>query len=274
MFEVPAEFQEKLKNSMKDESGVKLPFAAPTMWWMNGKIALKNVQQVTDATRFGGWGISKDEIDDFGSDFPGVPDYWQLHDNLTNGKGETYAAYLCRTAWVAPIARRSGWFEFDGKSRSKVHVLCYLALYNQKDAPLVPFGPVVLSASSLTGVELDKCFKDFAAKSAQLRGKTPANFFFHPIGTWGPDPVFSERKGKNGSSSSVTSPQLYLPKTGMSTELLQKWFVGSEVAAAMADYLDQAQDWIADWKNRKGEQKVQEPNPFDVPPPEEDGFPF
>jgi hypothetical protein len=41
----------------------------------------------------------------------------------------------------------------------------------------------------------------------------------------------------------------------------------------MAGYLDQAQDWLADWKNRKNEQKGKEENPFDVPPTEED-FPF
>lgn len=274
MFEIPAEFQEKLKNAMKDESGVKLPFAAPTMWWMNGKAALKSVKQIEDATRFGGWGISKEEIDNFGSDLAEVPSYWQLHDDLTNGQGNTYSAYLCRTAWVAPIARRYGWFEFDGKSRSAVNVLCYLALYQQKDAPLMPFGPVVLSAKSFTGLDLDKCFKDFAAKSAQLRGSTPPNFFFHPIGTWGKEPIFSERKGKGGASSSVTPPQLFLPTNGLTTETLQKWFVGPEVAADMAKYLDQAQDWIADWKNRKGKQEqpadfVPESRPLD-----ESDFPY
>jgi hypothetical protein len=274
MFEIPAEFQEKMKNAMKDESGVKLPFAAPVMWWMNGKTALKSVAQVTDATRFGGWGISKEEVDGFGSELPEVPTYWQLHEELTNGQGSSYAAYLCRTAWVAPIARRSAWFEYDGKSRSKLHVLCYLATY-QQDKPLTPFGPVVLSASSLTGLDLDKCFKDFAAKSASVRGNTSPNFFFHPIGTWGKEPKFTERKSKNGgSSSSVTPPQLFLPEAGITTETLQKWFVGHDVAKEMASYLDLAQDWINDWKNRKGEQK-QAATGFEEPPMiTEEEYPF
>jgi hypothetical protein len=275
LYDVPAEFQDKLKNAMKDESGVKLPFAAPTMWWMNGKPALKSTKQVEDATRFGGWGISKEEIDGFGSDLAEVPSYWQLHEDLANGQGKTYSAYLCRTAWVAPIARRSGWFEYDGKSRSAINILCYLALFTQRGAPLAPFGPVVLSAKSFTGVDLDKCFKDFAAKSAQLRGSTPPNFFFHPIGTWGSEPVFSERKGKNGASSSVTPPQLYLPPGGLIEELLTKWFVGPDVAREMAGYLDQAQDWIADWKNRGG--KKEQPVEMAVPetrPLDEDDFPY
>lgn len=274
MFEVPAEFQDKLKNAMKDDTGVKLPFAAPTMWWMNGKAALKSVKQIEDATRFGGWGISKEEIDGFGSELAEVPAYWQLHDDLTNGKGESYSAYLCRTAWVAPIARRYGWFEFEGKSRSSVNILCYLALYEQRGAPLKPFGPVVLSAKSFTGNDLDKCFKDFASKSAQARGNTSQNFFFHPIGTWGKEPVFVERKGKNGSSSSVTPPQLYLPENGITVDVLKNWFVGPEIAMDMAKYLDLAQDWLNDWKNRKDDQK-QSGNGLEEPPmPVEGDFPF
>ena len=78
MFEVPAEFQDKLKNAMKDESGAKLPFAAPTLWWMNGKANLKNVKEITNPTRFGGWGISKDEMDEIGNDWPEVPPHWNV----------------------------------------------------------------------------------------------------------------------------------------------------------------------------------------------------
>lgn len=273
-FEVPAEFQEKLKNAMKDESGVKLPFAAPTMWWMNGKTALKGVTQIADATRFGGWGISKEETDDFGTELAEVPQYWQLHNELTNTKNKTYAAYLCRTAWVAPIARRHAWFENDGKSRSKVNILGYLATA-QQGGVLVPFGPVVLSAGGLTGVDLDKLFKEFAAKTAQLRGSTPANFFYHPIGTFGKEPKFAERTGKsNGESSSVTPPQLFVPEAGITTETLQKWFVGPTVAADMAKYSDLAQDWIADWKNRKGEAKQAADEAPEMRPLGDEDMPF
>lgn len=274
MFDIPVEFQEKLKNAMKDDSGVKLPFATPTMWWMNGKTALKSVTQIADATRFGGWGISKEEIDGFGSDLVEVPSYWQLHDQLTNNEGKTYAAYLCRSAWVAPIARRYAWFENNGKSRSSLNILCYLATATKEG--LIPFGPVVLSAKSLTCLDLDKLFKDFAAKTSQLRGNTPANFFYHPIGTFGKEPKFEDRKGKNGASSSVTPPQLYVPDTGITTETLQKWFVGADVAADMAKYNDLAQEWIADWKSRKGETKqadeAPEMRPLDVS--DEEPFPF
>ena len=140
---------EKLKNAMKDESGARLPFAAPTLWWMNGKTALKNTKEVTNATRFGGWGISKDEIDEIGDGWPEVPPHWELHD-LTNDKGGDYSAYLTRQAWVAPIARRYRWYD----NKSQTNVLCYLAVMTNERI-LLPHGPVVLSVKSLTGLDLD-----------------------------------------------------------------------------------------------------------------------
>src|SRR5690349_5681227 len=276
-FEIPAEFQNKLKNSMKDSSSVKLPFAAPTMWWMNGKPALKNTKQIDDATRFGGWGITKDEVDNFGSELAEVPAYWQLHEDLVNGSGGSYAAYLCRTAWVAPIARRYGWFtDKTGRSGSKLNVLCYLATM-QPDKTLLPYGPVILSAKSLTCLDLDKCFKDFAAKTSKLRAGTLPNYFYHPIGTWGPEPIFTERKSKgNGAASSVTPPQLYQPKEGeYKLETLQKWFVSVEVVEEMSRLYDLAQEWVEDWKNKRTDKAEAAPDAdLSIPPEPEEDFPF
>lgn len=271
-FQVPEEFQNALKDSMRGENGVKLPFSAPTMWWFNGKPALKNVKEIATAQRFGGWGISKEEIDGF-SDLPELPSNWQLRDDLTNGKGETYSAFLCRTAFVAPIARRWGWFDFDGKSRSAVNILCYLAVM-QQDKSLLPWGPVVLSAKSYTGNDLDACFKNFASKTTSLRGTALPNFFYHPIGTWGAEPKFIERKGKNASSS-VTPPQLYEPTNGYNVEALTKWFVSTDVMSGMNDYLASAKEWLADWKNKNAKQAAPIIADANEPPmPEEDGLPY
>lgn len=266
MFEIPDEFQEKLKDAMRDTSSVKLPFSAPTMWWMNGKAALKNTKEINNASRFGGWGITKEEVDDM-ADWPGAPEHWQLHD-LTSNEGNNYSAYLTRTAWVAPIARRFRWYE----NKSQVNILCYLSVMT-RERVLLPHGPVVLSAKSLTGVDLDKCFKDFTTRTAQLRGKTLPAYFWHPIGTWDPEPVFVERKSKGGNgSSSVTPPKLYAPKDGYTIDTLKNWFVGIEVAQKMAELLDLSQEWIDSWKQHKNGEKtepqlIEEPpdDPFEMP---------
>jgi hypothetical protein len=272
-FEIPQEFQDKLKNAMKDEGSLKLPFDAPTLWWMNGKTALKNVREVTNATRFGGWGISRDELDGL-YNWPETPTHWQLNDDLANGQGRTYAAYLTRNVWVAPIARRSGWFvDREGRGKSSVNILGYMATWTPEKV-LLPHGPIVLSAKSYTGLDLDKCFKDFAAKSAQFRGKALPACFYHPIGTWEQEPVFVERKSKGGgASSSVTPPQLYQPKDGYTLETLKKWYVGPEVVQEMVKLYELAQDWVNDWKQRKSDPKHAPEVDDNAPPPEED-FPF
>lgn len=257
-FSVPSEFQDELKGAMSDNSGIKLPFPAPTLYWYNGKTDFKTVEEIKDPRRFGGWGVSKEDLDALG--IPPSP-AWKLHD-LTNKESKSYQAYLFRSAWVAPIARRSAWFENDGKSRSSVNILAYLALRNQ-EGKFMPYGAVVLSAKSFTGIALEKCFKDFTAKTADLRGETLPNFFFTPIGTYGDEPKFSSNKGKGGKESSVTDPQLYTPANGYDEAFMQSVFVsnvGSDILADMAKYKRLAKEWLADWNDRKGS-KVNDAQP-------------
>jgi hypothetical protein len=252
-FEVPQEYQEELKGAMSDQSGVKLPFAAPTLYWYNGKTAYKDDEEIKDARRFGGWGIDKEALEEQG--LPPSP-AWKLH-KLSSAKGDSFEAYLFRSAWVAPIARRHAWFENEGKSKSTVNILSYLALRN-KEGKFLPYGAVILKASSFTGVTLDKLFKEFATKTAEIRGETLPNFFFHPIGTYGETPKFNTNKGKGGQESSVTDPQLYIPEGGYTAKFLQECFVpnvGSELLADMSNFKKQAKDWLADWNDRKGDKK-------------------
>lgn len=258
MFEISPNIQDQFKGSMSNTQGVKLPFPAPTMYWHNGNGSFKNMKEIDDARRFGGFGIDKEDLEE-----QGMPpaSTWKLHD-LTNKDGKSYAAYLCRTAWVAPIARRFTWMEFDGKSRSSVNILAYLAVMNP-EKKMTPYGAVILSGKGYSGMALDKCFKEFATKTASLRGNTLPNFFFHPIGTWGNEVKSEEVKGKNGSSSSITPVQLYIPQDGYTAELLQQWFVPAimpEVVSDMMDYKSKAQEWLDDWNKREKKQSGNDAN--------------
>lgn len=244
-FTVPTEISEELKDGMKDNTGIKLPFAAPTLWWLNGKAAFKNESAITDARRFGGWGISKEEIDELG--IKAAPS-WQLQE-LTNAKGDSYSAYICRTAWVHPIARRFAWFENEGKWRTSLNVLCFLSLRN-KEGEFLPYGPVVLSAKSFTGSALDAAFKKFASQTAQVREGALQQFFLHGIGTFGDAPIFQDAKGKGGSSSTITPPQLFIPKDGFNDDNLTKYFANPETMLAMAKYKKESAEWVEDWAKR------------------------
>lgn len=242
-YALPQEVVNEVKDGMKDSSGVKLPFPAPVMWWMNGKPALKEETEILDATRFGGWGISKEDIDAL--NVAPAPS-WKLKKMASGQGGGTYEAYICRTAWVAPIARRFAWFENEGKSKSSVNVLAYLYLRNEK-GEFTEYGAVVLSAKSNSGLELDAAFKKFTALTAKLREDTPSQFFFHGIGTFGDTPIFKE-VGKGSNVNSITPPQLAIPKDGFTS--LDKYFVGAEVAAKMAQLKRDSAEWIADWEKR------------------------
>jgi hypothetical protein len=256
-FLIPQEYQEELKGAMSDQSGIKLPFPAPTLYWYNGKTEFMTVEEITDARRFGGWGVSKEDIDNLGV---APSPAWKLHD-LTNKDAKQYQAYLFRTVWVAPIARRSAWFENEGSSKSSLNILAYLALRNA-EGKFLPYGAVVLSAKSYTGVALDKCFKEFASKTAPFRGDTLPNFFFTPIGTFGKTPIFKYNTGKGGKKTSVTDPQLYIPEGGYNEEFLTACFapnVGSEVIGQMREFKKQASEWLDDWNKRKDTKQEQQP---------------
>lgn len=250
MFQVDPNVQKELQGSLTNNQSVKLPFGAPQMWWSNGKPALLSVNEIQDARRFGGFGVSREDVEAQAGQIPAeLPYNWKLFDDLTNTKGATYSAYLSRTAWVAPIARRYRWMSFEGKNKSQVEYLCYLAVMEQNKT-LNPWGAVVISGSSYSGSAIDNAIKEFAQKTASIRGGVSQNFFFHPLGTWGNSPKPEERKGKNGSSSLITPCQLYVPENGYTEETLQKWFVPQEYHAELADLLRKSKDWLADWAKK------------------------
>lgn len=268
-YSIPQEFQDELRGSMSDNTSIKLPFPAPTLYWYNGKTAFKNIPEIKDPRRFGGWGVSKEDIEE-----QGLPpaESWKLHDDLTNAKGKTFVAYLFRSAWVAPIARRFAWFENEGKSRSSLNILSYLALRN-KEGKFKPYGAVILKASSYTGIALDRCFKEFASKTADLRGETLSNFFFHPIGTWGAEPIFNTNKSKHGDKeSSVTDPQLYIPDGGYTDDFMKSCFIPNVDTGILEDIMQfkrQAADWIADWDKKKEIKNNNEEPPMPEEPQED-----
>lgn len=267
-FALPTEVTSAVTQASKDESGIQLPFAAPLMYWINGKVALKNEAEIKDARRFGGWGIDEAKLAEM--NVTPAPS-WKLTE-MANNKGDNYKAFICRTAWVAPIARRTAWFEIDGKSRSSLNVLAYLFLRNQ-EGKYLEFGPVVLSAKSYTAMELESQIKRFATMTAENREGTPAQFFLHGLGTFGDTPIYKEAKSKSGASSTTTPPQLAIPTNGFTPEKMVELFVGAEVASKMADYAKQAQPWLDDW-NKKNVKPAAESEPVRERPSVDEEDPF
>jgi hypothetical protein len=286
-FQIPTEYDQKFNGSLDSSGVIKLPFPAPQLWWMNGKPELEHVNEVQNAQRFGGWGCDQDEISEHGVSYAAQAG-WQLFE--LRGSANTYQAYLTRQLWAAPIVRRSAWFKGRNpgdRDISRTQYLVFLAKINPADKTFSPMGPAILSTKSLTGLDLDACFKEFKGKTAELRideGKTiPPNYFYHPLGTWGKTPQYKERKSKaNGQGTLVTPPALFVPPgAGFTLETLQRWFVGAEVIGKMAQLYDQSQECGAAWQNRKdtraADQLAAGPGDIpidDLPPQPDDDLPY
>lgn len=264
---------ESLKGSMTGSgTTVKLPFAAPNIWWKNGNPDLSDTDEIKDARRFGGWGVSKEDVDEQRQALPPeLPANWKYFESLKNSEGGSYSAYLARSVWVAPIDRRFNWFtnRDTGKSSSKVNYLVYLAVRNE--SKLLPWGPAILSAGSYSGKALDESFSEFKKVTASLRGDDPVNLFYHPLGTFSNEPKFDKRTGKGGQSSSITPCQLWKPEGGIVAATLDDWFVGDEIAAEMGLLRVQAHEWLEEWNKKKVDAVADEQMP---PLPVESDFPF
>lgn len=243
------DLKDAVQGSMDSNQGVQLPFVAPSMWWKNGEAALKPTQEIKDARRFGGWGISEEDVANNSLELPNTFSLFEM-----NGNNGNYNAYLARFVYVAPICRRFVWFQKpDGNWTSKLNVLVYMAEM-KPEKELVQWGPVVISAKGFSGKYIDDAFGKFSAKTASMRDGDPVNYFYHPLGTFTSEPIFEKITGKGGASSPITPCQLFMPKEGYSDSDMDKYFVSEEVAAVMADLLEQAKEWQADW-NKKGEKR-------------------
>src|SRR5512146_2144891 len=106
MFDLPEEALNAGNPLASQSNSVQLPFVAPTLYWYNGKPALADTEEVKDARRFGGWGSDAVKLHEIAAQLPSIPSNWKLFENLKNGEGKTYSAYLVRSVRVAPIARR------------------------------------------------------------------------------------------------------------------------------------------------------------------------
>ena len=258
MFDLPQDYNEAAKDSLRGTStALPCPYPAPEMYWRNGDSTFATVNEIQDARRFGGWGVNKEAMSDLS-----VPPDWILFEGLVGkASGETYDAYMTRSVWAAPIVRRWRWNDYT--NRGEVQYLCYMAHIENKVAK--PWGMVILSAKSLDTKVLDGLFAKFKSATAEARGNTAPNFFYHPLGTFGPKPVY-ETRGKGNKTSQVTPPQLYIPSAGFSPELMQTVFVGKDIAAEIVAAIKNPAliEWAAEWNNKKKAEEGPQVGNFDA----------
>lgn len=251
-----------IQNSMSDEGAIRLPFPVFTANIINGDPEKLDLKPNGDPRYFGGFKFSADKNDVEISPDNNLPSGYKLVDVWSKGKGEFYKAYLGRHLYVAPIARRFGWFHNDKKNynSSAVQILCMMA--NKTESSLTVCGLVVLSAGSYSGMALDKTFQRFDQATRKQRadlGNVPAHYFWRKIGTQGAD-IQQVMRGKT-ETSPITPVYLYGDdpecKTSIdkltatyTTALIEKTYVGEAVADKMTEVYSKAAEWLSDWKNK------------------------
>lgn len=273
----------RLTEGMEESGGIKLPFYAPYLWTINGNPQLK---QLNNAQYFGGWATKMEDMIEFISQY-GKKDLPAGFENveISPKSGQAYDALIARHVIVAPIAMRKSWLSGmdNGATRhseyikgGRLHVQALVLLASKKDNQYLPFGPVVLSAKGFQAKNLEGAFSDWKRHTAALRRQIapniPAWCFYLAIGTFGE--YRTKMVGQKKAQSSITPIGAFLPKN-LVAETLEGLFVGPEIASEMADYLEQAGEWLKAWKvsgqtNPSAENPQTEEDEYSAPMPEFD----
>lgn len=288
MLNVNIDIQTRLHGGMDDELGVTLPFPAPLLYVINGMPAYK---ALNNAQYWGGWGVDAEKMDEAIQDTSAVFPLSFTEAVNENKDGKEYKIYCTRSVIVAPIGKRFSWVKQDGKqvvrstqffdgARMHIQVLGYMAQKGPEGKGIVPWGPVLLSAKGYQAGNVIEAFRAWKKVSAAARKQFASNldseFFYLPVGTFGTERV-TETKGKGTAKSSITPLKPYLPQE-IDEAYLTRMFVGEEVAATMATCKDEAEPWLAAWKesaiieSAKSNGHTEPDAPVD--PPEEQGDEF
>lgn len=252
---------ERLNEGMSVGSSIELPFFAPVFWVMNGDPKLR---QVGGVHFFGGFAVSAEDWQKACYDEWGLanepPTITRTEISTTDGR--ELDIYASRHLIVAPICSRVTWYTQDGArytefvkgARQHAQVLAYLAVKNDQTGNIDPLNVVMLSAKGYQAKNMLDAFGAWERTTKQIRGKVapgvPAWCFYLSIGTFGND-----RKqimvGKGSSQSAITPISAYIPKE-LTGEIIEKLFVGQDVAEAMATYLEGAQEWLHAYDQKSG----------------------
>jgi hypothetical protein len=256
MFNVDLNLVKKLDQGMRAGEAVELPFPVVYVWALNGQASYKSQG---GALYFGGWACKSDDLEAVTRNLSlPIPENWKQVTIASRDGGE-FEAYTSRTITVAPIGKRISWLHDGNRSanyieggRRHLQVLAFMANARGSNgaSELSPWGPVVLTAKGYQARNLLDAFTRWEKATAQLRWKLapgiPAWCFFMTLGTFG-----KERQalnvGKPGAQSPITPISAHLP-ANITDEKLQELFVGNEVVELMANFQDQANEWLNAWK--------------------------
>jgi hypothetical protein len=281
----------KLDDNMRTGGTIELPFPVIYAWALSGQASYKSTG---GALYYGGWASKADNVHAVvEQSHVNVPAGWENRTIATRDGGE-FDAYVTRSLIVAPIGKRVSWLYHDTNGperrspdyieggRRHLQVLAYLSERTGENgkAQFVPWGPVVLTGKGYQARNLLDAFARWDKATAQLRRKVapgvPPWCFYFALGTFGKERQVTN-VGKPGAQSPITPVTAWIPE-GMNEDTMRLLFVGNDLAAAMADYADQAAEWLNAWKQPAVEGQAGAGEPEYIAPPEnwapEEDVPF
>jgi hypothetical protein len=228
---------------------------------MNGNTSLK---RLGGAQYFGGWATSAEDFDAVLTEVEKpVPPTLTKHDFTPRNSEKEIDIYSTRAVSIAPIAKRLSSLEkltgvrypgYHKGASPHLQIVAMLAYKPKETQEVVVWSPILLSAK---GYQVGKVLDAFAKWSKVTRKARrefadglDANLFYCTIGTFGDKPNF-QGVGTSKDTSTITPIELYEPKDGITEKTIDFLFVGEEVAATMADYREQAREWMDAWNKPK-----------------------
>ena len=269
---------------------IELPFLVPPVWVTNGDPRLASLANTASAVYYGGWVIEMTQAN-------ALMDEWNqsalpagFTQTILNAGGKQLDVAVGRSVFVALIGMRKSWYntagarqpDYEHGFRQHVQALCFMGNRTDRNSPVLPFGPIMLSAKGHQATNLSKAFSAWERHTKPLRDQVapgvPAWAFYLSIGTYG-DKIKQVTVGKGSQQSQITPITPYLPE-GITEATLESLFVGQELADTMVELKKRADEWLHAW-DAKQDAHSQAPDNWggenvpDAPyPMNEDDIPF
>lgn len=246
-------------------SAIRLSIATPYFFVTNGD---RKMNQVGGAAYYGGWAVDRDSLHEAGQCWEppilAAPSYCCAADFFTSN-GKAIPVYATRAIIAALIGTRISWMlrapggqtrrykDYVRGSRRHMQMLVYVA-DKTADKKLMPWGPAVLTVSGYQVGNIIKGIQDWKAACEKILRveKSPATpwMFYMGLGTFGDD-FRQEMVGPPGAQSPITPVGVQVPKN-LSSEMLEKLYVGRETSEKMIQIKSEANEWLHAWKNLPG----------------------
>lgn len=242
---------DRKSDPMQSSGQVTLDFSALHLWWKNGN---PQADPKSIVNYFGGWCAHREDADKTLTEMQRtIPPTFQPF-TYHSSDNKPYDVYATRVVAVTPILKRSRWFTDRDTNRpyNRTEILVMMATIDIKAKAFVPWGPVVLSGSSYSGVAITDALAGWRRKIERFcNDAKPVWAHWVVLGTVR-DTIYTELRGKGTKQSPITPCEISMP-ADVSQQFVEGRYIGDQLMGSCVEYRLMSQDWAASWNDYKGE---------------------